>query len=99
VLAGDRIVTPARALGGVEGLGLECVREGPWPIAEAEIRAETLRDARALLAVNAVRGVVPITRLDERPVGDADASALWARRLGAGFGVARPGAGPRARDA
>ncbi len=99
VLVGDRIVTPALALGGVEGLGLECVREGPWRIQEAEIRAETLREARALLAVNAVRGVVPITRLDGRPIGDADAAALWARRLGAGFGVARTGSRPGASDA
>jgi branched-subunit amino acid aminotransferase/4-amino-4-deoxychorismate lyase len=85
VLPGDRLFTPAAFLGGVEGLGLECVREGAWRIEEGEIDDRTLETASAVLAVNVVRGIVPIVELDGHPLGPA--GPVWARRLGGCFGA------------
>lgn len=64
-----RLLTPDPALGAVDGLGLEIVREQHPQIAPAQLRREDLLQARELLAVNAVRGVVPIVLLDDEPVG------------------------------
>ncbi len=95
VLPGPRLVTPARALGGVEGLGLDCIREGPWAIEEGMLEAQRLEEVSALLAVNVVRGIAPIVRLDRRPIGAQ--GALWAQRLGGCFGP--PSIRPRLEDA
>jgi D-alanine transaminase len=64
-----RLLTPDPALGAVDGLGLEIVREQHPQIAHGRLRREDLQQARELLAVNAVRGVVPIVLLDDEPVG------------------------------
>jgi D-alanine transaminase len=77
--AGD-LLTPELALGGVESLGLEIVGEATPELREARLDRAALLDARELMAVNAVRGVVPITRLDELAVGQGMAGP-WCRRL------------------
>ncbi|MGI9431361.1 MAG: aminotransferase class IV [Myxococcota bacterium] len=74
------LVTPANRLGCVEGLGLTIVRESHPEIVEADLRLEDVKAARELLAVNCVRGVVPIETLDGRVVYEGDAGD-WARRL------------------
>ena len=78
--AGGRLLTPALELGPVEGIGLELVREACPDLGFTRLTREAVRSARELLAVNCVRGIVPITELD----GDRVASGgprSWARRL------------------
>ncbi len=79
--AGD-VVTPDLALGGVEGLGLEIVRENHPEIGSARLRSEDLETVRELMSVNVVRGVVPIVELDGRLVGRGEPGP-WALRLAA----------------
>jgi D-alanine transaminase len=88
VTADARLVTPDLELGPVEGLGLEIVRENAPTVAPARLDLADVRAARELIAVNAVRGVVPIVELDGEPVGDG-APGRWARRLRAMFFVSR----------
>jgi len=67
--ADERLVSPPLARGAVAGIALEIVAER-LPLAWRDVRPSQLRAARALFAVNAVRGVRPIARLDGEPVGD-----------------------------
>jgi D-alanine transaminase len=72
--------TPDLSLGAVEGLGLSLVRERQRELREARLSLEQVRAARELMAVNAVRGVVPIVELDGKPVSGGEPGS-WARRL------------------
>lgn len=81
VTAGGDWLTPALALGAVEGLGLECMRAAVPEIRDSEgIDRGVVRVARELVAVNAVRGAVALVALDGEPVGDGAIGPL-ARRL------------------
>ena len=84
--ASGRLATPRRALGGVDGLGLETLRRSfaGKAIREADLDPEALAGARELLATNGVRGVVSIVELDGRPVGDGRPGP-WLSRLRAIF--------------
>lgn len=78
----DRILTPARSLGPVDGLGLEIVRDflGPDALRESDaIDRATVAAARELIATNAVRGVAAILALDGAPIGDATEGAIALR--------------------
>ena len=88
VTANGHLVTPDLSLGPVEGLGLEIVRESTPMLAPGRLDREAVRAARELIAVNAVRGVVPIVELDGEPVGEG-MPGPWARRLQACFFVSR----------
>jgi len=68
--AGD-IVTPPLERGAVAGIAREIALERLSDLRERDVAAADLDDAREIIAVNAVRGARPITRLDARPVGDA----------------------------
>ena len=77
-----RLETPARSLGGVEGLGLEIVRDflGPGALRESDaLDRATLASARELIATNAVRGVAAIVALDGTPIGEARAGPMTTR--------------------
>ena len=72
-----------RPLPGVEALGLEilrCVPDGPT---EARLDRAALSEALELMAVNAVRGFVPILELEGRPVGDGRPEPTCSRIAGA----------------
>ncbi len=69
VLDNGAIVTPELALGGVEGIGLEIVRENRRDLRFVRIDKASLLNAREIMATNVVRGVVPIVELDGMPVG------------------------------
>lgn len=91
VTQGGALLTPARRLGAVEGLGLECAREALPRIRETEaIDRAGVRDASELIAINAVRGAVAIVALDGRAIGEGRAGAI-ARRLRGVFGAAEIG--------
>ena len=85
VTEAGRLVTPDLALGGVEGLGLTIVLESQAEVELASIGRSELAGARELMAVNAVRGVVPIVMLDGVEIGSGEAGP-WTRRLRALFG-------------
>jgi D-alanine transaminase len=51
-------------------------------IAERDVAAAELDGAHEIIALNAVRGARPITRLEDTPVGDGRAGP-WAERLAA----------------
>jgi len=70
VSAEGRVATPPGARGPVAGVGLEVLRAQGASIAEALLDRRSLREARELIAVNAVRGPRPIVQIDSRPVGD-----------------------------
>jgi len=76
--ADERLVSPPLSRGAVAGVALEVVAER-LPLMWRDVRPLQLVAARALFAVNAVRGVRPIARLDGEPVGDP--SHPWAARL------------------
>jgi branched-subunit amino acid aminotransferase/4-amino-4-deoxychorismate lyase len=76
--AEERLLTPPLARGGVAGVAREVLLERV-PLVERDLGPGALRTARALFAVNAVRGARPIASLDGRPVGDP--GHPWAARL------------------
>lgn len=72
------LATPDLARGGVAGIARELVLERVPGIHVRDVReGEPLRE---LIAVNAVRGAVPIVRVDGRDVGDGRPGP-WAARL------------------
>jgi branched-subunit amino acid aminotransferase/4-amino-4-deoxychorismate lyase len=76
--AQDRLVSPPLSRGAVAGVALEVVAER-LPLAWCDVQPQQLVAARALFAVNAVRGVRPIAQVDGEAVGDP--SHPWAERL------------------
>ncbi len=77
-------VTPPLRRGAVSGVARAILLEQTPELREADIEREELWTARALVAVNAVRGAVPIARLDGRPLdpgGSGPAPARLARLL------------------
>jgi branched-subunit amino acid aminotransferase/4-amino-4-deoxychorismate lyase len=83
VVGGDgAAATPPVWLGLVAGIARDVALERVPGIEEREIPQAELRVAREIVALNAVRGARPITRLDGAPVGDGGAGA-WAQRLAA----------------
>lgn len=78
--AEDRLLSPPLSRGGVAGVVLEVVAERV-PLVWRDAGPSAIREARALFAVNAVRGARPIARLDGKSVGDP--AHPWAARLAA----------------
>jgi branched-subunit amino acid aminotransferase/4-amino-4-deoxychorismate lyase len=73
--------TPPEELGAVAGIALQVVVERIPEVRRQPIARSDLRTAREIVALNAVRGARPITRLDGRPIADARPGP-WATRLG-----------------
>jgi branched-subunit amino acid aminotransferase/4-amino-4-deoxychorismate lyase len=80
VTESGKALTPDPALGPVEGLGLTIVRESQSEVSFARLTEAEIRGARELMAVNAVRGVVPIIEFDGAPIADGLPGA-WAEKL------------------
>lgn len=87
IVSGDGTLrTPPLARGAVAGVALAILRAVVPDLREADVLREDLRDVRELIAVNAVRGAVPIVLLDGIAVGDGrpgPLSAHFARLLDA----------------
>lgn len=94
-LIGERLVTPA---GGVlEGITrrtvLELAQADGWETAEVDLSEDDVRRATELFATSTAGGVMPITRLDGTPVGDAGVGRFtrrirelyWRAHLGGPF--------------
>jgi len=80
--AGAGPVTPPLARGAVAGIARDVVLERVSELAERDVAAVELGRASEIVALNAVRGARPITRLEDAPVGDGRAGP-WAQRLAA----------------
>ncbi|MDJ0852152.1 MAG: aminotransferase class IV [Myxococcota bacterium] len=84
VFVGDatgRLLTPPLAAGAVAGIARGLVIERVPGVEERPIPLAALRDAREIVAANAVRGAAPIVRLDGAAVGSGRPGP-WAERLG-----------------
>lgn len=79
-LAGAALATPPLARGAVAGVAREIARARVPELAERDLARAELGRLRELIAVNAVRGAVAITRVDGAPVGTGRPGP-WARRL------------------
>jgi branched-subunit amino acid aminotransferase/4-amino-4-deoxychorismate lyase len=80
VAAGAGPVTPPLDTGAVAGIARDVVLERVPEIAERDVTAVELGGAAEIIAVNAVRGARPITRLEDAAVGDGRPGP-WAERL------------------
>ena len=74
--------TPDRHSGAVAGIALDAAREQVSALVERSLSKTDLHGAGEILALNAVRGVRPITQLDGNPVGDGRPGP-WADRFAA----------------
>jgi branched-subunit amino acid aminotransferase/4-amino-4-deoxychorismate lyase len=74
-----RLVTPPLDRGAVSGVMRQLVMERVEEIAERDVHRSALDEAREIIAVNAVRGARPITRVDGRPVGRGRPGPWYAR--------------------
>jgi branched-subunit amino acid aminotransferase/4-amino-4-deoxychorismate lyase len=72
-------VTPPRARGAVAGVARQLVLERVEGIEEKDVTASSLAGVREIVAVNAVRGAVPVVQLDGQPVGDGRPGPCAAR--------------------
>jgi len=72
---------PPVARGAVAGIALEACEAGakPGELVRRDVARSELARLRELVALNAVRGVVAITRLDGNPVGDGRPGPVSAR--------------------
>jgi branched-subunit amino acid aminotransferase/4-amino-4-deoxychorismate lyase len=71
--------TPPVARGGVAGLAREIVLESCSELRETDVSRESLAAAQEIVALNAVRGAVPVIRLEGRPVGSGQPGPLSER--------------------
>jgi branched-subunit amino acid aminotransferase/4-amino-4-deoxychorismate lyase len=60
----------------VAGLAREIVIEALPELLETDVPRQSLAGAREIVALNAVRGALPVTRLDGRPVGSGQPGPL-----------------------
>ncbi len=86
VVLGDRVLTPPAGheiLPGItRALALDLARRGEIRFAEQPIPAEMLDRADEIWLSSSTRELLPVTRLDDRPVGDGRPGAVWARMDG-----------------
>jgi branched-subunit amino acid aminotransferase/4-amino-4-deoxychorismate lyase len=80
VRADGALCTPPLARGGVAGVGLEVLGARFPELREADLRRGELGTLRELIAMNSVRGPVPIVEIDGRPVATGEPGP-WALRL------------------
>lgn len=83
LVVGDTIITPPKGpklLPGVtRDLVLELAEHHGLPWREADVPAAQLRDAGELWLTSSTREVMPVTRLDDAPVGDGRPGPVWQR--------------------
>jgi len=81
LVKGGRILTPpksAHLLPGItRDLVLELAREAGLPCTERDIPVEELKEADELWVTSSTKEVMPVTRLDGRPVGNGRPGPMW----------------------
>jgi branched-chain amino acid aminotransferase len=83
VISGGRIATPGRGvLGGItRDTVVALLSELGHGVERRPVRAEELREAEEIFATSTAGGVMPVTRLDGRPVRDARPGPLTERLM------------------
>jgi D-alanine transaminase len=81
VVKSGEVVTPPKnnlLLPGItRDLVLELARDAGMPCAEREVASDELDEADEIWLASSSRGVVPVTRLDGRPVGNGQPGPAW----------------------
>ncbi len=80
VLRDGTAVTPPLESGALAGIAREVCLERVPEIRQSAVSVAELAHVHELIAINAVRGAKPITRIDGTPVGNG-AAGPWSRRL------------------
>lgn len=90
---GDAVVTPPLAQSLLPGitrsLVIRLVRESGFALVERPLSEEELRTAREIWLTSSTREVLPVTRLDDLPVGDGQPGPVW-RAVHAAYQAAKP---------
>ena len=82
IVRGGRIFAPkAGVLWGTVGTYVLELAEQYYEVVRAEITLEEAFDADEAFLTSSVRGVVPITQLDDRPVGDGRVGPVTRRLM------------------
>ena len=72
-VVGGQVWTPPPEVGILDGITrakvMQLAREHGIPVVERRISPEELRGADEAFITSATRGVLPVTRVDDRPVG------------------------------
>lgn len=87
VTADGVAAAPPAERGAVAGVALEVACDRVRDLARRDLARAALGELRELVALNAVRGAVPIVAIDGRPVGDGRPGP-WAARLAAALDAA-----------
>ncbi|WP_018873409.1 D-amino acid aminotransferase [Thioalkalivibrio sp. ALJ16] len=95
VVVDGEVITPplaATVLPGVtRSLVLKLARSAGYPVAERNLSEHELRRADEVWLTSSTREVLPVTRLDDQPVGDGRPGPVW-QRIHAAYQVAKSGA-------
>lgn len=88
LVTGDVLRTPSLDTGLLEGITrqtvFELARGLGLPPVEGRVTHDDLRAASEVFLTSSVRGIMPVTSIDGRPVGDGRAGPVW-RRLDAAY--------------
>ncbi len=86
VVADGRLLTPPKGpllLPGItRDLVLDLAKDNAIPCAEAPVSSARLKSAQEVWLTSSTREILPVTRLDETPVGDGKPGAEWVRMNG-----------------
>ena len=76
--AAGTLVTPDPRRGGVRSIALEILGEAIPELSQRDIPVEELRQAREVIAVNAVRGARRVKSLDDQEIGNPSENGVTA---------------------
>lgn len=95
IVVGGEIRTPGLDVGILDGITrakvLELCRSNGLPLRETRIQPDELRGAAEVFITSATRGVLPVTRVDEHPVGDGTPGPVTRRLMALYDAMARAG--------
>jgi branched-chain amino acid aminotransferase len=95
LVVGGQVRTPPPEVGILDGItrakAIELCRRNQIPFSEQRITRDELRDADEVFITSATRGVLPVTKLDEKPVGKGVPGPVTRRLMGLYDELARLG--------
>jgi len=95
VVSGGVVLTPPTEIGILDGITrgkvLELCRASEIPLRQVRLSPEDLRGADEAFITSATRAVLPVTRVDEQPVGDGVTGPVTRRLMEAYDQLARAG--------
>jgi branched-chain amino acid aminotransferase len=95
VVAAGQVRTPGPEVGILDGITrakvIELCRRHDIPFREARVTPDELRDADEAFITSATRGVLPVTRVDDRPVGGGAPGPVTRRLMALYDALARAG--------